>query len=177
MDHQLNRMWAVGRGKTRKRLKWLSTHTHPRTQSCVWLDDQFLSERHCPAHRLSWGIWSLKQSTLVSPGGLGWSGRADVWVQEAFPCGSAGKVSACHAGDLGLIPGLGRSAGKGKDYPLQYSGLENSMDSMVHGVAKSQTQLNNFHFHFLFTFKPSLYRKELWVLTSTASEKILRKLV
>ena len=53
-----------------------------------------------------------------------------------FPCGSAGKESACNAGDLGLIPGLGRSPGEGKDYRLQYSGLENSMDCIVHGVAK-----------------------------------------
>ena len=45
-----------------------------------------------------------------------------------FPCGSAGKESACSAGDSGLIPGLGRSPGEGKAYPLQYSGLENSMD-------------------------------------------------
>jgi len=45
-----------------------------------------------------------------------------------------------------LIPGLGRSAGEGEGYPLQYSGLENSMDYTVHGVAKSQTQLSNFHF-------------------------------
>ena len=47
-----------------------------------------------------------------------------------FPCGSAGKESACNVGDLGLIPGLGRSPGEGKGYPLQYSGLENSMDSL-----------------------------------------------
>ena len=53
-------------------------------------------------------------------------------------------------GDLGLIPGLGRSPGEGKGYPLQYIGLENSMDCIVHGVAKSQTQLSDFHFHFLF---------------------------
>jgi len=45
-----------------------------------------------------------------------------------FPCGSAGKESTCNAGDLGSIPGLGRSPGEGKGYPLQYSGLENSMD-------------------------------------------------
>ena len=44
-----------------------------------------------------------------------------------FSCGSAGKESACNAGDLGSIPGLGRSPGEGKGYPLQYSGLENSM--------------------------------------------------
>ena len=56
-----------------------------------------------------------------------------------FPCGSAGKESACNAGDPCSIPGLGRSAGEGIGYPLQYSGLENSMDFMAHGVAKSQT--------------------------------------
>ena len=62
-----------------------------------------------------------------------------------FPCGLAGKESTSNAGDLGLIPGLGRSPGKGKGYPLQYSGLENSMDCTVHGVAKSWTRLSDFH--------------------------------
>ena len=55
---------------------------------------------------------------------------------RGFPSGSAGKESTCNTGDLGLIPGLGRSPGEGNGYPLQYSGLENSMDCMVHGVAK-----------------------------------------
>ena len=64
-----------------------------------------------------------------------------------FTCGSAGKESACNAGDLGSIPGLGRSPEEGKGYSLQYSGLENSMDCTVHGVAKSQTRLSDFHFH------------------------------
>ena len=59
-------------------------------------------------------------------------------------CGSAGKESACNAGDLGLIPGLERSPAEGKGYPLQYSGLENSMDT-VHGVAKGRTRLSDFH--------------------------------
>ena len=63
-----------------------------------------------------------------------------------FLCASAGKESACNAGNLDSIPGLGRSLGKGKGYPLQYSGLENSMDCKVHGVAKSQTRLSDFHF-------------------------------
>ena len=58
-----------------------------------------------------------------------------------FPYSSVGKESACNAGDLGLIPGLGRSPGEGKGYPLQYSGLENSMDCIVHGVTKSRTQV------------------------------------
>ena len=56
-----------------------------------------------------------------------------------FPGGSYGKESACSAGELGFIPGLGRSPGEGNGYPLQYSGLENSVNCIVHGVAKSQT--------------------------------------
>ena len=74
------------------------------------------------------------QETLVRF--LGWK----IWRRDRlptpefldFPCG-------CNAGDLGLIPGLERSPGEGKGYPLQCSGLENSMDCIVHGVAKSQT--------------------------------------
>ena len=58
---------------------------------------------------------------------------------KGFPYGSAGKESACNAGDLGSIPGLERSLRGGNGYPLQYSGLENSMDCTVHGVAKSWT--------------------------------------
>ena len=56
-----------------------------------------------------------------------------------FPGGSAGKESACSPGDLGLIPGLGRSSEVGNSYPLHYSGLENSMDCIVHTVTKSWT--------------------------------------
>ena len=63
-----------------------------------------------------------------------------------FPCGSAGKESTCNAGDLGSILGLGRSLGEGKGYPLQYSGLQNSMDFVVHWVTKSQTWLSDFTF-------------------------------
>ena len=71
-----------------------------------------------------------------------------------FPCGSPGKESACNSGDLGSIPGLRRSPGEGKGYPLQYSGLENSMDCIVHGLAKSQTRLSSFDFQF-----PKVQRK------------------
>ena len=56
-----------------------------------------------------------------------------------FPGGSAGKESACNVGDLGSIPGLGRSPGEGKGYPFQYSGLENSTDCIAHGITKSRT--------------------------------------
>ena len=64
-----------------------------------------------------------------------------------LPCGSAGEESICSAGDLGLIPGLGRSPGERKGYPLQYSGLENSMDCVVRGVAKSPTRMSDFLTH------------------------------
>ena len=66
-----------------------------------------------------------------------------------FPGGSAGKESTCNAEELGSIPGLGRSLGEGKGYLLQYSGLENYMDCIVHGVAKIRTWLSDFH---TFTF-------------------------
>ena len=58
-------------------------------------------------------------------------------MPQCIPCDSAGKESACNAGDLGLIPGLGRLPGEEKGYPLQYSGLENSMDYTVHVIAES----------------------------------------
>ena len=69
-----------------------------------------------------------------------------------FPDGSDGKESTCNEGDLGSISGLGISPGEGNVYPLQYSGLENSMDrgawrATVHGVTKSQTQLSDFPTH------------------------------
>ena len=67
-----------------------------------------------------------------------------------FPCSSAGKESTCNVGDLGSIPGLGRSHGEGNGYLLQYSGLENSMVYIVHGFAKSLTQLSNFQLYALF---------------------------
>ena len=62
-----------------------------------------------------------------------------------FPCGSDGKESSSNAADLGLIPELGRSPGEGEGSPLQYSGLENSMDCIVHEVAKSRTRLSDCH--------------------------------
>ena len=69
-----------------------------------------------------------------------------ICLVEGFPGGSAGKESTYNTGDLGLIPGLGRSPGEGKGHPLQYSGLQNPMDHTVHEVSKSRAQLNDFHF-------------------------------
>ena len=63
-----------------------------------------------------------------------------------FPCGSVGEESTCNVEDVGSIPGLGRFPGEGKGYPLQYSGLENYMDCIAHGVTRSWTPLSGFHF-------------------------------
>ena len=70
----------------------------------------------------------------------------DYYSYTGFPGGSASKESSCNAGDLGSIPGLGRSPGEGHGYPLQYPGLENSMNCIVHGVTKSRARLSDFHF-------------------------------
>ena len=71
---------------------------------------------------------------------------------RGFPGGSDGEESACNAGDLGLIPGSGRSPGEGNGNPLQFSCLDNSRDrgawqAIVHGVTKSRTRLSDFHTH------------------------------
>ena len=86
---------------------------------------------------------AMRETSIQS---LGWEilwrrDRLPTPVFLGFPCGSAGKESACNAGDPGSIPGLGRSPREGKGYPLRYSGLENFMDCIVHGVAKGQTRL------------------------------------
>ena len=109
-----------------------------------------------------------------------------------FPDGSAGKETTCYARDLGSIPGLGTSLGEGKGYPLQYSGLENSMDCIVRVVAKSQTQLSDFHFHFLsntrcetivthisfhFSTPSSMYcssKKQYWIFLFPEVEMLIR---
>ena len=102
----------------------------------------------------------------VSIPGLGRSpGEGIVYPLQyflGFSCGSAGKESACNAGDLGLISGLGRSPREGKGYLLQYSGLGNSTDRIVHGVAKSQTRLSDFHFLSLSFYKRDSRGKQDW---------------
>ena len=75
-------------------------------------------------------------------------------AKGSFPGGSDGKASAYNAGDLGSIPGLGRSPGEGNGNPLQYSCLENPTDrgawqATVHGVPKSRTRLSDFTFSFI----------------------------
>ena len=83
----------------------------------------------------------------------------NIWDMYGFPGNSVGKESTCNAEDPGSIPGPGRSPGEGIGYPFQYPGLENSMDCIVHRVAKSQTQLSNFHTHFR---QKSLLLRQSW---------------
>ena len=140
---------------------------HGVAKSCSRLSDFTLTfhfhalEKEMATHPsvLAWRI-----PGTVEPGGLpstgshrvrhDWSdlaAAAAAYTYMGFPCGSAGKkTSAYNAGDLSSIPGLVRSPGKGKGYPLQYSGLENSMDSIVHEVAKSLTWLSDFHFTYTY---------------------------
>jgi len=65
---------------------------------------------------------------------------------RGFPHSSVGKESACNSGDLVSIPGLGKSPGEGKGYPLQYSGLENPMDCIVHGLQRASLRVLGFYF-------------------------------
>ena len=109
---------------------------------------------HRELHSLNWA--SLVAQLVKNPPAMqetpvhSWVGKIR-WRRDRlptpvfldFPCGSAGKESGCNVRDLSSIPGLGRSPGKGKGYPLQYSGQENSMDYIVHGVAKRRTQLSD----------------------------------
>ena len=92
-------------------------------------------------------VWFLGWEVPLEKGKILWRrDRLPIPVLLAFSHVSDSKVSTCKAGDLGLIPGLGRSPGEGNGYPLWYSGLENSMDCIDHGVTKSWTQLSDFHF-------------------------------
>ena len=131
-------------------------------------------EKEMAAHSsiLAWRIpWTEEPGRLQSTGlqrvGHDWATSPHLTKGiTGFPNSSAGKETACNVGDLGLIPGLGRSPGEGKSYPLQYFGLENSMDCIVRGVTKSGIQLSNFHFQgdykllftsVCFTFTYSIY--------------------
>ena len=77
-----------------------------------------------------------------------------------FPCGLAGKESACNVGDLGSTPGLGRSPGKGKGYPLQYSSLGKSMECRVHGVTKSGSLCQSMQIKYKCSYSPAFFTQE-----------------
>ena len=130
-----------------------SKHTYLGALSSEWF---VFSPVYCSILALPFSLLPTERSRLVSAKHMVCllhflSSYSGIYALPllGFPCGSAGKESACSAGDLGSIPGLGRSPGEGKGYPLQYSGLENSLDCIIYGVTKSQTQLSKFHYTLL----------------------------
>ena len=102
--------------------------------------------------------------------------QSDLWfwlTPMYFPCGSAGVESACNVGDLGSILGLGRSLGEGKGYPLQHSGLENSMNCIVRGVAKSWTRLSDFYIYIYTDGSHILFSVSLFLLTDVHTQLLI----
>ena len=122
---------------------------HPPAMQETWVwslgwEDALKTGKTTHSRILAWRIpWTVK-SMGSQRVGHDWGDLAAAAVGP--PCGSSSKESACSAGDLGSIPTLGISADEGKGNPFQYSGLENSMDRIVYGVAKNPTQLSDFHF-------------------------------
>ena len=116
--------------------KWFSySHTHTHT--------------HIYSFSHSFPLWFITEYWILFP--VLYS-RDSLFIHSKYislylliPSNSAGKESACNAGDFSSIPGLGRSPGEGNSYPLQYSGRENSTECIVHGVMKSWRQLSDFH--------------------------------
>ena len=92
-------------------------------------------------------VLSISRTISFSPTeALYWLNSNSVLPLQASQEAQVVKNPSASTGGVSFIPGLGRSPGEGKGYPLQYSGLENSMDCIVHGVSKSRTQLSDFHF-------------------------------
>ena len=124
-------------------------------------------------------LWSVRKQCFMNsivfsvhtffPWKVLFEDRSMFYFNQNVPCGLAGKESACNEGDLGSIPGLERSPGEGKGYPLLYSDLENPMDCIVRGVTKSWTWLSDFHFTSLPL--PSIFR--LYFLKSQVHMKII----
>ena len=98
-------------------------------------------------------IWAVYEADGISIAGCTEPMLTKISYDIGFPSGSDGKVPACNAGDLGSIPGWGRSPGEGNGNPLYYSCLENPVDggtwwATVHGVTNSRTRLSDFTFTF-----------------------------
>ena len=139
MDMSLSKLWEL----VMDREAWCAAF-HGVAKSWTRLSDWTELNWTERFNQLGSNIWKIPESKI-------WIYHGLATISLGFPGGSAGKESAWNMGDLGSIPRLGRSPGEGNSYPLQYSGLENSMDCTVHGVTKSWTQLNDLHSRSLFT--------------------------
>ena len=134
-------------------VKHLSTMWETRVWSLGW-EDPLEKEKANHSSTIAWKIpWTEEPGRLQSMGSQRVRHDWAILLYITFPCDSAGEESTCNVGDLGSIPGLGRSPGEGKGYALQYSGLENSVDWTVHGITKSPTHsLSDFHFQVCHSF-------------------------
>ena len=134
----------------------------PSAFGCFFFSDSSLifHIRLIPQLDLKCGLWFITPCVSPSTLNIGFHFHSRIYwffstfFHQGFPSGSDGKASACNVGDLGSIPGSGRSPGEGNGNPLQYSCLENSMDggawwATVHGVAKSWTWVSDFTFTFI----------------------------
>ena len=116
---------------------------------CMKVKSESEGAQSCPTHHDPMdcslpgsSVHWIFQARVLEWGAIAFSrrrARLPISVFLGFPCGSAGKVSACNVADLSLIPGLARSPEEGNNYPLQYSCLENYMDCILHRATKSQT--------------------------------------
>ena len=143
----MNRLWKVCQVTSVLSLRFLIkvSQRQWKSLSCVRLCDpmDYIVHGVLQARILGWVAqripWIEEPGRLQSMGsqraGHKWMTFINTYIL-GFPGGSAGKEFVCNAGDLGSIPGLGRSPGEGNGYPLQYSSLENSMDYTVHGLQR-----------------------------------------
>ena len=153
MGYLYPRLWVlwtrrpIGRGK--KRWDWAGSEdscSGPGGDVQIPRGGFGQSTFQCPSYDIK-GHWNIDIMTSYQWDPM-WALSIRSWYIQ-FPDSSVGKESTCNAGDPGLIPGSGRSAREETGYPLQYSGLENSLNCIAHRVAKNWTLLSNFHFHTL----------------------------
>ena len=166
--------WQIWKTAVAAGLEKVSFHSNPKERQC----QRMLKLLHNCTHLTRMAQLVKNPPAMQETQVNSWVGKIH-WRRErlptpvflGFPCGPAGKESTCNVGDLGLIPGLGRSPREGKGYPLQYSGLENSMECIVHGVTKSQTRLSNFHFTSLTVTVATVLAKTLTVILAFKTRK------
>ena len=141
---QDTRVWSLTREDPLE--KEMATHSSNLAWEIPWTEEP-RGQQSLGSHRVRHG-WATNNNNKFFVGKIPWRrNRLPTPVFLGFPSGSAGKESTCNVRDLGLIPGLERSPGEGKGYPLQYSGLENSIDCIDHLLGLEIARLEFHHLH------------------------------